>query len=77
VVHGFNTFFVKDHTGYKTKYTENDIANMINFLTDNIFIEFGGRIFQQTVGIPMGTNCAPLLADLFLHSYEAEISTVL
>jgi len=20
----------------------------------------------------MGTNCAPLLADLFLHSYEAE-----
>jgi len=20
----------------------------------------------------MGTNCAPILADLFLHSYEAE-----
>ena len=34
--------------------------------------EFGGRIFQQTIGIPMGTNCAPLLADLFLYSYEAE-----
>ena len=32
---------------------------------------FGGRVFQQTVGIPMGTNCAPLLADLFLYSYEA------
>jgi hypothetical protein len=27
---------------------------------------------QQTVGIPMGTNCAPLLADLFLYSYEAD-----
>ena len=25
------------------------------------------------VGIPMGTNCAPLLADLFLCSYENEI----
>ena len=24
------------------------------------------------VGIPMGTNCAPLLADLFLYSYEDE-----
>ena len=24
------------------------------------------------VGIPMGTNCAPLLADLFLYSYENE-----
>jgi hypothetical protein len=30
------------------------------------------QIFQNTVGIPMGTNCAPLLADLFLYSYEAE-----
>jgi hypothetical protein len=33
---------------------------------------FGGRIFQQQVGIPMGTNCAPLLADLFLYLYEAD-----
>jgi len=69
------------HTNCKTKYTEDDIVNMINFLIDNIFIEFGGRIFEQTVCIPMGTNCAPLLADLFLHSYEAEfvqeLSTVL
>jgi len=47
------------------QYTEDDIVNMINFLIDYIFIEFGSRIFQQTVGIPMGTNCAPLLADLF------------
>jgi len=59
-------------TNSKTKYTEDDIVNMINFFIDNIFIEFGGRIFQQTVFILMGTNCAPLLADLFLHSYEAE-----
>ena len=22
------------------------------------------------IGIPMGRNCAPLLADLFLHAYE-------
>jgi hypothetical protein len=26
----------------------------------------------NTVSIPMGTNCAPLLADLFLYSYEWE-----
>ena len=45
---------------------------MLEYLIDNIFVEFGGRIFQQTIGIPMGTNCAPLLADLFLYSYEAE-----
>jgi len=30
-------------------------------------------VFQQAIGIPMGTNCAPLLSDLFLHAYEADI----
>jgi len=45
---------------------------MLEFLIDNIFVIFGGRVFQQTVGIPMGTNCS-LLADLFLYSYEAEV----
>ena len=45
---------------------------MLEFLVDNIFKVFGGKVFQQIVGIPMGTNCAPLLADIFLYSYEAE-----
>ena len=27
----------------------------------------------MTVVIPMGTNCAPLLADLFLYLYEADL----
>ena len=27
--------------------------------------------FSKTIGIPMGINCAPLLADLFLYPYEA------
>jgi hypothetical protein len=29
-------------------------------------------IQSQVVGIRMGTNCAPLLSDLFLYSYESE-----
>ena len=45
---------------------------MIEFLVDNIYVRFGGQLFRQTVGIPVGTNCAPLLADLFLYSYENE-----
>jgi hypothetical protein len=44
---------------------------MLEFLIDSIFVIFGGRVFQKTVGIPMGTNCAPLLVDLFFYSYEA------
>ena len=68
----FGAYFVNNTTKAKMKYTEDEIVRMIEFLVDNIFVEFGGKIFQQTVGIPMGTNCAPLLADLFLCSYEAE-----
>ena len=45
---------------------------MVEFLIDNICVELGGHVHQQTVGIPMGTNCAPLVADLFLYSYEAD-----
>ena len=45
---------------------------MLEIVIDNIYVVFGIQVFQQSVGIPMGTNCAPLLADLFLYSYEAE-----
>ena len=37
---------------------------------DNIFIQFGTKLYRQVVVIPMGTNCAPLVADLFLFCYE-------
>ena len=45
---------------------------MLEFLVNNIFVVFAGKVFQQTVGTPMGTNCAPLLADIFLYSCEAD-----
>ena len=45
---------------------------MLEFLVDTIFVVFGGKVFQQIVRIKMGTNCASLLADIFLYSYEAE-----
>ena len=39
---------------------------------DNIYVRFGGQLFRQMIGIPMGTNYAPLLADLFLYYYKNE-----
>ena len=66
------SYFVKEHSDSKHKYSEDDIIKMLEFLVDNIFVVFAGKVFQQIVGIPMGTNCAPLLADIFLYSYEAE-----
>ena len=73
VVTGYkDTYFVRDHSDAPQKYSDADVIKMLEYLIDNIFVEFSGRMFQQTIGIPMGTNCAPLLADLFLYSYEAE-----
>ena len=30
------------------------------------------KLYRQVVGIPMGTNCAPLVAELFLFCYERD-----
>ena len=50
--------------------TKEKIISHINFLIDNIYISFCGKFYQQIKGIPMGTDCAPLLANLYLHYYE-------
>ena len=64
--------FCKNHSDSSKKYSETDIIKILEFLIDHIFVMFGGRVFQQTVDIPMGNNSAPLLAELFLYSYEAD-----
>jgi hypothetical protein len=60
---------VRHHSDSPYKYSEADIKGMLGFLLDNIYVVFGDNVLQQYAGIPMGT---PLLADLFLYSYEAE-----
>ena len=39
---------------------------------DNTFIRFGTKLYRQTIGIPMGNNCAPFVAGLFLFCYERD-----
>ena len=56
--------FVKDKTDSNAKYYEETIIRMPNFPIDNIFVVFGVTVFQQTIGIPMGTNCAPLFLSV-------------
>ena len=44
-----------------------------HYLLDNIFIKFGSKLYRKIVGIPMGTNCVPLVADLlFFFCYERD-----
>ena len=48
------------------------MCDALHYLLDNMFIRFGSKLHRQIVGIPMGTNCAPLVADLFLFFYERD-----
>ena len=62
--------------GKKTKkyhaWSCQNVCETLTFLLDNIFIRFGTKLYRQVVGIPMGTICAPLVADLFLFCYERD-----
>ena len=47
-----------------------DIYEMLGYLLDNIYVKYRGNIFRQIIGVPMGTDCAPDLANLFLFVFE-------
>ena len=49
---------------------KNELLELLTYLVDNTFIVVGNRIYRQCIGIPMGIDCAPLLANLFLFYYE-------
>ena len=49
-----------------------NVCDVLTFLLDNIFIRFGTKLYGQVVGISMDTNCAPLVADVFLFCYDRD-----
>ena len=42
-----------------------------------IYIRCGSKLYRQNVGIPMGTNCDPLVAGLFQFCYEKDFMKAL
>jgi hypothetical protein len=65
-------YFVNNHSDSTKKFSETEIINMLEFFIENTFAMFSGRVFHQTVGIPMRTNCTPSLPDLFFYSYDVD-----
>ena len=53
------------------------MCDALSYLLDNIYIRFDTKLYKQIVGIPMGTNCVPLVADMFLFCYERDFTTPL
>ena len=53
----------------RQSFTEDDLISHVEYLIDNIYVNVGNKVYRQCVGIPMGTNCAPLLVNIF-YEYQ-------
>ena len=71
-IYSTSASFVNKHKQDTKAYTKDQLIEMMNYLIDNCYVTCGDSLFRQKIGIPMGTDCAPFLANLFLYSYEHE-----
>ena len=67
-----NAFFTSEKPKKYHAWSCQNVCDALTFLFDNILIRFGPKLYGQIVGIPMGTNFAPLVADLFLFCNERD-----
>ena len=67
-----NALFTSKKTLKYIMHGHVNACEALTFLLDNIFIRFGTKLLRQIVGVPMGSNCAPLVADLFLFCCERD-----
>ena len=44
---------------------------MFDYLVDNIFLSNGDLLIRQIIGIPIGTNAAPNISNVYLYGYES------
>ena len=65
-----NAFFTSEKPIKYHAWSCQNACDALTFLLDNRFNRFGTKLYRQVVGIPMGTNCVSLIADLFLFCYE-------
>ena len=70
-------FFTSGDTKRYKLWSFQNVCEALIYLLDNIYIRFDTKLYRQIVGIPMGTNCTPLVADLFLFCYERDFMTSL
>jgi len=67
-------FFTDVSMNYYTYWTCSDVCESLVFLLNNIFVCYGNTLHRQVEGIPMDTNCASLVADLFLYYSERDFT---
>ena len=65
-------FFTSDVYKNYNLWSCQKVCEALVYLLDNIFIRSGTKLYRQIIGIPMGINCVPLVADLFLFCYARD-----
>ena len=70
-----DAFFTSEQPKIYKLWSCQIMYDALHFLLDNI--RFGSKFYRQIVGIPMGTNCVPFIADLFLFCYERKFMLTL
>ena len=63
-------WFWSTDCNHNINITRTQLVDMVDYLIDNIFVCVSNKVFKQSIGIPMGTDCAPLLANLYLFYFE-------
>ena len=60
-------FFTSSDRSRYTLWSCQNVCDVLSYLLDNIYIRFETKLYRQIVGIPMGTHCAPLFANLYCY----------
>ena len=68
---------IRDSVKKKTLDANSRSSQITALFCRTIYIRFGNKLYRQIVGIPMGTNFASLVADLFLFCFERDFITSL
>ena len=67
-----DAFFTSEQPKKYNAWSYQNLCDALTFLLGKSFIRFGNKLYRHVVGIPMRTNCAPRVSDLYLFRYERD-----
>ena len=62
--------WVKGASKHDLVFDQKKIKAALKFLMSSCFFTLGNLLFKQVIGIHMGSDPAPFMANLFLYYYE-------
>jgi hypothetical protein len=56
---------------YDHAFTKDSLKDALEFVLYNAYFTVGKTVYRQMVGLPMGSDCAPHVANLYLYQQES------